>query len=184
MGFFSPDLFIYLWSSDIFSFSLCVSFCHQRNGNLCSATLKTSLFSLGGCGTIPPLSLPVHLRFSSFSPERLQSPPPNLLTLLPSAHAQKDSSLHACTLELKEFYRKCKNNDGSNQLCVDEANTYQCVWKVCPGLPRSRKQQDRGKAAARWRRRGRSKTTSAGCCTLLIRYQFTSPSCTAFLSLL
>lgn len=38
-------LFIYLWSSDIFSFSLCASFCHQHNGNLCFATLKTSLFS-------------------------------------------------------------------------------------------------------------------------------------------
>lgn len=178
---FFPPRCICLWSSDIFSFSLCVSFCHQHNGNLCSATLKTSLFSLGGSSTIPPLATCASLLLI-FLPREAGKPSPHLLTLPPSANAQKDSSLHACTPELNEFYRKCKNNDGSNQLRIDEANTYQCVWKVCPDLPRSREQQDRGKAGAQWRRRGRSKTTSAGCCTLLIRYQFTSPSYTAFLS--
>lgn len=178
-----PPIYLFICGLPIYFRSHCVCLFAINIMGIYASPHSRRLFSLGGSGTIPPL-VTCASPLLVFLPREAGKPPPHLLTLLPSANAQKDSSLHACTLELKEFYRKCKNNDGSNQLRVDEANTHQCVWKVCPDLPRSRKQRDRGKAGAQWRRRGRSKTTSAGCCTLLIRYQFTSPSYTAFLSLL
>lgn len=97
---------------NVLSFSLCVSSFHQHKGNPYSATLKTSLFPLGS----PPHSHPARylcIAASHLSPQRgWKNPSPHLLTLLPSA-AQKDSSLHACSLEL-QLNCKCKNNDGSN----------------------------------------------------------------------